>query len=318
VRVSEIQRARLLAAALGAVDELGYAQVTVVHVAARARVSRRTFYELFDNCEECLLAALESVVEMVRGELAGVDVEGLSWRERVRVGLWTMLAFFDRERALARVLVVESLRGGTVVLARREEILAELARVVDEGRGENARAGACPVLTAEGLVGGVFGVVCARLLRGDGAPLTGVFGELMGAIVLPYLGATAARREQDRPVPPFQQSEGTRSRVLERGRDGGGEDLLAGLPMRLTYRTALVLERISDHAGISNRGVAELAGISDQGQVSKLLARLQRLGLVTNESGGELHVKGEPNAWTLTPTGERVVLNISTDKEMVR
>ncbi len=41
--------------------------------------------------------------------------------------------------------------------------------------------------------------------------------------------------------------------------------------MRLTYRTARVLEGVAGEPGISNRVVAEHAGISDPGQVSKLL-----------------------------------------------
>ena len=45
----EIQRSRLLAAAVAAVDELGYADTTVSDVTSRARVSRRTFYEVFSN-----------------------------------------------------------------------------------------------------------------------------------------------------------------------------------------------------------------------------------------------------------------------------
>jgi len=46
-------------------------------VTGRARVSRRTFYDLFENREECLLEALESVVEQVRGELAAAGLDGL-------------------------------------------------------------------------------------------------------------------------------------------------------------------------------------------------------------------------------------------------
>ena len=60
--------------------------------------------------------------------------------------------------------------------------------------------------------------------------------------------------------------------------------------------------------GASNRQVAECAGIQDPGQVSKLLARLERLGLLVNT--GEGHAKGEPNAWTLTAKGEQVAQSI--------
>ncbi len=311
-RVIEIQRSRLLAAALGAIEDLGYSRVTVAHISSRARVSRRTFYELFDNREDCLLAALESVVEMVRGELAREDLDDRSWRERVRMGLWSILSLFEREPVLARVCVVQALRGGPRVLECRERVLAELARVVDEGRHEGAGSDGCPPLTAEGLVGAAFTIVYGRLLRGEREPLTDLFGELMGMIVLPYLGPAAARREQ----------RGTRTFLSGRRSLAGvkspthvpdlplapARDLLAGVPMRLTYRTALVLEAIAQQPGVSNSIVAELAEVSDQGQISKLLARLERLGLIENTGAG--HARGERNAWSLTVTGRRVAHGI--------
>jgi AcrR family transcriptional regulator len=306
----EIQRSRLLAAALGAIEEFGYPRVTVAHIASRARVSRRTFYQLFENREDCLLAALESVVETVREELSRAELSGLAWRERVRAGLLTILSFFEREPVLARVCVVQALRGGPRVLESRERVLVELARVVDEGRSEGSSRGVeCPPLTAEGLVGAAFTIVYGRLLRDEHEPLTGLFGELMGMIALPYLGAAAARREQARPAPVVLRDTALAASTASGEDDGvGGGDPLAGVPMRLTYRTALVLEALARQSGISNRIVADLADISDQGQVSKLLSRLERLGLIANTSEG--HSKGEPNAWALTAKGQRIAQGI--------
>jgi AcrR family transcriptional regulator len=303
-QIVEIQRSRLLAAAVVAVDELGYGDTTVADITSRARVSRRTFYELFSSREECLIAVLEDVVALIAKDLARAGVEGLPWRERVRTGLWAVLAFLDREPALARVCVVQALRGGSEVLRRREEILAGLAAVVDGGRGEGARGERCTPLTAEGVVGAAFAIVYARLLRGEPEPLTGLWGELMGMIVLPYVGVAAARREQARPapagrpgvsLPPVVAGEAVR-------------DPLEGVSMRLTYRTARVLEGVAECPGASNRMVAERAGIHDPGQVSKLLRRLESLGLLANT--GEGHAKGEPNAWGLTPKGQRVAQSI--------
>ncbi len=300
----EIQRSRLLAAAVVAVDELGYADTTVSDVTSRARVSRRTFYELFANREECLAAVLEDVVALVEGDLAAAGLGGLVWRERVRGGLWAILSFLDREPALARVCVVQALRGGAEVLGRREEVLARLAGVVDEGRVEGARGGGCSALTAEGVVGAAFAIVYARLLRGEREPLTGLLGELMGIVVLPYLGAAAARREQARPAPAGSLGAGDGSGVP----GGVVGDPLHGVSMRLTYRTARVLEGVAECPGASNRLVAERAGIHDPGQVSKLLRRLESLGLL--ENSGEGHAKGEPNAWSLTVKGRRVAQSI--------
>ncbi len=303
----EIQRSRLLAAAVVAVDELGYADTSVSDITGRARVSRRTFYELFANREECLAAVLEDVVALIEGEVAAAGLGGLGWRERVRGGLWVILSFLDREPVLARVSVVQALRGGAEVLARREEVLAGLARVVNEGRREGARAAGCSELTAEGVVGAAFAIVYARLLRGEQESLTGLLGELMGIIVLPYLGAGAARRELARPAPagPVRALDGP---AVGRGVVG---DPLQGVSMRLTYRTARVLQGVAECDGGSNREVAERAGVQDPGQVSKLLARLERLGLLVNGGGG--HAKGEPNAWGLTAKGRLVAQSVRVE-----
>ena len=95
---------------------------------------------------------------------------------------------------LARVCVVQALQGGPRVLAWREEIFERLTGIVDQGRGESARARVCTVLTAEGLVGAAFAIVYVRLSARDREePLSGLLSELMSMIVLPYLGPEAAR-----------------------------------------------------------------------------------------------------------------------------
>ncbi len=308
VKVEEIQRSRLLSAAAAVIDELGYEQASVQRIAARGRVSRRTFYELFGNREECLVALLDEVAGRIERELAAAGLDGLLWRERVRGGLWTILSFLDAEPVLARICVVQALHGGPRALERREQLLARLAAVLDEGRREGPRREECTLVTAEGLVGGAFGVVYARLRVGDDRPLTGLLEELMGMIALQYLGARAARREQQRPAPAPRpvSSGGVISARLEK-------DPLDEVNMRLTYRTARVLACIAElggrGAGPSNRAVAERAGVIDLGQISKLLRRLERLGLALNTGGG--HRSGASNAWQLTPLGRQVAQRLS-------
>ena len=118
VQVSAMQRARLLSAAVAAIEEHGFSHTSVAHITARARVSRRTFYDLFANRDECVIAVLADVAAQVGSELAAASLTDLPWRERVRAGLWTILCFLDREPALARVCVVQSARGGGECCAR--------------------------------------------------------------------------------------------------------------------------------------------------------------------------------------------------------
>jgi hypothetical protein len=69
--------------------------------------------------------------------------------------------------------------------------------------------------------------------------------------------------------------------------------------------TALVLTSLSPQG----RRDAGPCRIQDQGQISKLLARLQRLGLITNLNQGA-PAQGMPNAWILTPLGEQLANTI--------
>ncbi len=302
--VVEIQRSRLLDACAGAVEELGYDGATVAHITGRARVSRRTFYELFANREQCIAAVLADTVAQVQRELAHAGLEGCLWSERVRRGLWVILCFLDREPALARVAVVHTAMGAGPVLEVREAVLARLVALVDEGRRESPRGQAPSPVVAEGVLGGALAVVHARLARGE--RVSGLLGELTALLVLPYSGSVAARREQRRRPPAPVRFTSTPRRLALAG-DG---DVLAGLPLRVTYRTARVLEGIEHRPGASNRQAGEYAGIADPGQISKLLARLARLGLVENQSLGRS--KGEANAWTLTATGVQVAHSLAT------
>ena len=61
--VVEMQRRRLLTATTELVYERGVHGLTAAIVAERAGMSRRTFHEIFEDREGCLLAAFEEAVE---------------------------------------------------------------------------------------------------------------------------------------------------------------------------------------------------------------------------------------------------------------
>jgi chromosome segregation and condensation protein ScpB len=71
-----------------------------------------------------------------------------------------------------------------------------------------------------------------------------------------------------------------------------------------------VLATIAAEPGINNREVGDIAGVNDQGQISKLLQRLQRNGLIANHQIER--ARGEPNAWTLTERGRAIHAAIDT------
>jgi AcrR family transcriptional regulator/DNA-binding MarR family transcriptional regulator len=331
-QVVEIQRARIVGAMVEVVLELGVGEVSVAQVVARAGVSRRTYYEIFTDREDCFLGALDDAVQRIaavvvpayEGQDSPHGAQGTqrtdgtrgtqAWRERIRAALTELLGLFDEDPGLGRFAVVESLAAGPRALALRNRVLERLIAAVDEGRAQAGAGSEPPALTAEGIVGAVASILYARLAAGaspaaggsrtgkehrEPAPVAGgalveLTGPLMGMIVLPYLGKAAAARELARPAPPARAAT---------QRSGAGYPFHE-LGMRLTYRTLRVLDAVARNPGASNRLIGDTAGIADQGQISKLLARLKRLGLIDNAPGAS--AKGLSNAWRLTEKGQGI------------
>ncbi len=270
-------------------------------------MSRRTFYEVFSDRDDCLLAAFEDALERAAQRVVPVFGAGGRWRERVRRGLTELLAFFDEEPAVARLLVSESLAAGGMVAQRRGEVVAVLVDAVEGGRAEGRGSAQLPALTGEGVVGGAVSIVQRVIATGppDGG-LVGLVNPLMGLIVLPYLGFAASQRELDRPVDAPVSVAG----------DGPVVDPFRPAGLRLTYRTVRVLLAVAENPGASNRLVGGVAEIRDQGQISKLLGRLSRLGLV--ENSGLTPGQGAPNSWVLTASGERMARSIRAHTDRVQ
>lgn len=293
--LARIQRERIVVAMAEVACERGAAAVTVAQVVARSRVSRRTFYEIFEDAHSCLLVTLEDALACACAYVGDAYEEDRPWRVRIRASLHALLRFLDEEPLRGRLLVVESLCAGPDVLARRARVLDGLVAAIDAGSGESPRGAAVTPLTAEGLVGSVLSVLHARLVAEEGVWFTTLTNPLTSMVVLPYLGAAAAQKELDRELP---RSKRPRSPTPD------GASRLSALPMRITYRTMRVLGAIASQPGASNAEIGFDSGVADQGQMSKLLWRLEGLGLIVNNGAGD--ARGLPNSWKLTPMGADV------------
>jgi AcrR family transcriptional regulator/DNA-binding MarR family transcriptional regulator len=294
-QVARVQRARILAAMLEVACEEGLAVATVGRVIARARVSRRTFYELFSNCDDCLLAVFDETVERATARVSAAYESDARWVDRLRSALFELFAFVEEEPDLARVCLSYSCSGEPHVAARRARILAQLASALAQGREAGEQWP--PALTDELAVGAICAALATWLQGASTDPLCHVLPQVMALVVLPYRGRAAARRELLRPGPapaPRSDAEVT----------AGCDEVLVRHTSRLTHRTITVLDAIARNPYSSNREVARAAGVRDQGQISKLLARLRAAELVeTHADGPRRHAR---NAWVLTATGAHV------------
>lgn len=110
--VEHSQRTRLYDAITEAVAEKGYGATSVADVLARAGVSRKNFYELFANKEECFLAAAragtDALLQAIEQSMAGVEDPLLAATRATA----SYLEWLDARPAFARTYLVDALAAG--------------------------------------------------------------------------------------------------------------------------------------------------------------------------------------------------------------
>jgi AcrR family transcriptional regulator len=160
------QRARMLDAIVWAVAEKGYPNVTVADVVALAGVSRRTFYEHFDDRLACFLAAYETGADIVLAEIGDQlrPLRDADRMTRLRLGLAIYLRALGDEPVFARVLTVDVLGVGPEALEMRERVRRRFAR---HWRG----LGIEDETMLRALVGGIAELVQSQILAGRAAEL---------------------------------------------------------------------------------------------------------------------------------------------------
>ncbi|HTZ86520.1 MAG TPA: hypothetical protein VMB05_07615 [Solirubrobacteraceae bacterium] len=282
---------------------------------SRAGVPEQDFHKIFATVEECYRAAFDEGLSWLSRAIDEARAREDAWLERVRSGLVALLGLFDDEPSLAHLLIVETPLSAAVTFECRRRLHEVLDGLIAHGAGveyrDTNRSDRSPTVSAtlasELIVGGVFSVIRTTLLEGDDRRLVELAPSLMAFIVAPYLGQAAAQAELA----------GRPSRAVEEQLDEPGVvraqtiHRATELPVRATHRTTLVLRAIARAPYSNNREVAQASGLVDEGQASKLLARLERRGVIENVGVGA--ARGEPNAWLLTPSGRRTVELLETN-----
>lgn len=195
--VSAVQRERLLAAMLRAASQLGYRETNVQDVIERAGVSRPTFYEHFNNKEDCFLAAFDATTTRLRERVSSAARKGGdNLRDRLRFGLETVLHFAATERDAARTVIVEARAASVDAVMRRDELLDHFATCIDaQVRELLPDAPVYSPVTAAGIVGGIEALLYSRLNRGEDEDFDALLSSMMYFLVLPFEGHEAASEE---------------------------------------------------------------------------------------------------------------------------
>lgn len=131
-RFEEIQRARLFEATCVALaEEGGFAHTSVADILERAGMSNKTFYELFDNKEDCVLATFDACAAALGAELQPAWFSAGAWRERLGGAIAAALGFAAEAPLQARFLLLGAPTAGPALIAAQRaagERLAEALR----------------------------------------------------------------------------------------------------------------------------------------------------------------------------------------------
>jgi AcrR family transcriptional regulator len=196
--VTESQRGRILQAMVEAVAQRGYQETRVADVVEGAGVARKTFYDYFNDKEDCFLAAYDRVSarQFEAASSAFRENPDGPWAERIRAGMATLLEQLASSPDEARFAIVEVLAAGPKALIRRDAALRQFTELVEPGRSESSIE--LPGMTSVAIVGGVFELLYSEILHGATGRLPSRLPDIVYWITQPFLGPDAAVAERER------------------------------------------------------------------------------------------------------------------------
>lgn len=197
-------RGRLLEGLALSIVEKGYGATTIADVVARARVSKRTFYEHFADKQACYLALYSAASDQMLEVIAQVAAEDGTWRERLDAAARAYLSALALQPALTRTFLMEIQAAGERALAARREVHGRFATLLRALTQDAAREDpsltplSAPMATA--IVGGINELLLEAVEDGRTtqlAELADTAGALLTAAVFapPVQGAFKPRHD---------------------------------------------------------------------------------------------------------------------------
>jgi len=190
--LSRHQRDRILVATAAIVAKRGYPNTTVEHIVKRASVSRATFYEHFENREDCLLATVDAVVSEIGRQVEEAAAAETEWPSQIRASLTALLEYVVANPSFARTAIVESMTAGPVAVERYEKLLDIFLPGLALGRSSEGATAGLPATLEDSIIGGIVWMLHQRLLRNETDEIPGLLPTMLEFALSPYLGEKQA------------------------------------------------------------------------------------------------------------------------------
>jgi AcrR family transcriptional regulator len=181
--------------------EHGFEATDVADICRRAGVRQTDLPEPMRDKRHLVIAVSEAYADDLQAEVGGAyDAESV-WPDSLRAAAYQMVRWIDRYPEATWWGTVGLLEAGEAARARRDEIFAWAARMIDAGRAAAPDPASVPEGAATLAIGAIVETL-GRKMQGriGGEPVEGVRWLMYGA-VRPYLGEEAARAELEVPPP---------------------------------------------------------------------------------------------------------------------
>jgi AcrR family transcriptional regulator len=249
--VQRNQRSRLYGAMIEAIAKTGYERTTVAHVITLAGVSRRAFYEIFTNKEDCFLGTYDIVVAQSRKRVLQAWSTEHGWENRMHASCASLLGGIARAPKGPHLVLVDSLGIGPRARERMQLAGLVFERVVSTAFQLAPEEIVFPQLTSRAVVSGVRHLIFLRMLERRHRELAGMADE-----VLDWVEAYR--------VPP-----GTRLRTLSLAKPPhlppSPAAFLTGDDKRARVLGSVVHLTLDEgYAGLTDPQIAQFAGVSTE------------------------------------------------------
>lgn len=193
--VERSQRERLMAAVVKVTVAKGYESTTVGDILGEAGVGRESFYELFDDKLDCMVAAHQILLDDLERQIREAYIGDGPWSPRVREGLEATLEWFAADPEASRFLLVETSTVGPTFRSIFKREYARFTTMLDDGFDDSAPRPELSEATSLG-VGALLAKIYEEILLDRVADLPRLLPDLTYDFLVPFVGEESAREQQ--------------------------------------------------------------------------------------------------------------------------
>lgn len=183
-------RQRLLDGLAEALQAQAFAEITIADIVAKARVSKRTFYEQFSSKEACLLALGERLCDQTLALIAANYRFDEDWITQLRNVTHAYLSSLESQTAVMRAVYIEIMTIGAEGLALRrrmgERFGQFLIMQVEAFRAVEPDKRPLTPTMATAVIGGINELILQAIERGEAhrlSELTPTVTEFVQAVI---------------------------------------------------------------------------------------------------------------------------------------